>query len=67
MSIVRAACRNARRAAFERGLRDVLDYRLHGAPAPVCPHSKASRVGHAWHRGAAMADQFADQVAGVLV
>jgi hypothetical protein len=66
VSIVRASHRAARRSAFERGLKAVLDYRLHGAPAPVCPHNRATRVGHAWHRGAAMADGFADKVEGVL-
>ena len=65
MSIVRLRCREARRRAFECGLNAALDYRLRGAPAPVCPHSARTRVAHAWQRGAAMADQFADVVEGV--
>ena len=62
MSIVRLTHREDRRRAFERGLNAALDYRLRGAPAPVCPHSASTRVAYAWRRGAAMADQFADAV-----
>ena len=62
MSIVRLKVREARRRAFEQGLNAALDYRLRGAPSPVCPHGAYTSVGHAWQRGAAMADQFADAV-----